>query len=71
MGMLSGTSYPTGKKTRTGAGMSKNLYPHVGMGFLSSRVRVSGCGYGMALPDRFLPFAICGPLLPIRFGESA
>jgi hypothetical protein len=31
--MLSGTGYPMGKKTRAGAGMGKNLYPHAGMGF--------------------------------------
>jgi hypothetical protein len=56
--MLSGTSYPTGKKTRAGAGMGKNLYPHAGIGFLSGRVRVGGCGYGTTLPDGFLPVAI-------------
>jgi hypothetical protein len=58
MGMLSGTSYPTGKQTRTGAGMGKNLYLHTGMGFLSGRVRVGGCGYVTTLPDRFLPVSI-------------
>jgi hypothetical protein len=56
--MLSGTGYLTGKKTRTGAGMGKNLYPHAGMGFLSGRVRVGGCGYGTTLTDGFLPVAI-------------
>jgi hypothetical protein len=58
MDMLSGTGYPTGKKTRAGAGMCRNLYPHAGMGFLSGRVRVDGCGYGTVLPDGFLPIAI-------------
>jgi hypothetical protein len=56
--MLSGMGYPTGKKTRTGTGMGKNLNPHAGMGFLVGRVRISGCGYGIALPDGFLPIAI-------------
>jgi hypothetical protein len=50
--------YPTGKKTRAGTGMSKNLNPHAGMGFLAARVRVGGCGYGTTLPDGFLPVAI-------------
>jgi hypothetical protein len=57
-GMLLGMSYPTGKTTHTGTGMGKNLNPHAGMGFLAGRVRVSGCRYGMALPDGFLPVAI-------------
>jgi hypothetical protein len=56
--MLPGTGYPTGKKTRAGAGMGKNLYPHAGVSFLSGRVRVGGCGYGMALPDGFPPVVI-------------
>jgi hypothetical protein len=38
--------------------MGKNLNPHAGMGFLAGRVRVSGCRYGMALPDGFPPVAI-------------
>jgi hypothetical protein len=38
--------------------MGKNVYPHTGMGFLSGRVRVGGCGYVTTLPDRFLPVAI-------------
>jgi hypothetical protein len=58
MGMLSGMGYPMGKKTRTGTGMGKNLNRHASMGFLVGRVRVSGCGYGTALPDGFLPVAI-------------
>jgi hypothetical protein len=51
---------PMGRKTRAGMGMGmgKNLNPHAGMSFLAGRVRVSGCGYGMALPNRFLPVAI-------------
>jgi hypothetical protein len=56
--MLSGLGYQTVKKTRASAGMGKNLYPHAGMSFLSGRVRVGGCGYGMTLPDGFLPVAI-------------
>jgi hypothetical protein len=56
--MLSGMVYPIGKIIRTGTGMGKNLNPHEGMGFLAGRVRVSGCGYGTALPDGFLPIAI-------------
>jgi hypothetical protein len=56
--MLSVMGYPMGKKTRTGMSMGKDLNPHAGMGFLTGRVRVSGCGYGMALPDGFLPVAI-------------
>ena len=58
--MLSGMGYPTGKKTRAGTGMGKNLNPHVGMGFLAGRVRVSGCGYGMALPDGYMMLLIYG-----------
>jgi hypothetical protein len=54
--------YPTGKKLHTGTGMGKNLNPHAGMGFLAGRVRVSRCGYGIALPDRFLPIAISNPV---------
>jgi hypothetical protein len=53
--MLSGMGYPTGKKTRTGTGMGKNLNPHAGVGFLVGRVRISGCGYGIALPTGFYP----------------
>jgi hypothetical protein len=56
--MLLGMGYPTGKKTRAGTGMGKNLNPHAGMGFLAGKVRVSGCEYGMALPNGFLPVAI-------------
>ena len=56
--MLSGTGYPTGKKTHAGAGMGKNLYPHAGMGFLTGRVIVGGCGYGMAVPSGYVPVAI-------------
>jgi hypothetical protein len=36
-GMLSGMDYPTGKKTRAGTGMGKNLNPHAGMSFLAGR----------------------------------
>jgi hypothetical protein len=62
--MLSGTGYPTGKKTHTGTGMGKNLNPHVDMGFSAGRVRVGGCGYVMALPDGFLPvnISMCDPI---------
>jgi hypothetical protein len=62
--MLSGMGYPTGKTTRTGTGMGKNLNPHEGMSFLVGRVRISGCGYGIALPDGFLPVAISTPNRP-------
>jgi hypothetical protein len=53
-----GMGYPTGKKTHAGTSMGKNLNPHAGMGLLDGRVKVSGCGYGMALPNGFLPIAI-------------
>jgi hypothetical protein len=43
MGMLQSMVYPRGKNTRAGAGMGTNLYPHVGMSFLSGIVRVGGC----------------------------
>jgi hypothetical protein len=52
--------YPTGKKTRAGTGIGKNLNSHAGMGFLAGRVRVGRCGYGTALPDGFVPVAISG-----------
>jgi hypothetical protein len=58
--MLLGMGYPMGKKTRAGVGMGKNLYPHAGMSFLTGRIRVSRCGYGMVLPTGFCPL----PSLP-------
>jgi hypothetical protein len=42
--MLLGTGHPTGKKTRAGAGMGKNLYSHAGMGFLRVKLELAGAG---------------------------
>jgi hypothetical protein len=55
---LAGTSYPTGKNTRSGTGMGKILYPRVYMGNLTGRIFFDGYGYGMVLPDGYVPVAI-------------
>jgi hypothetical protein len=56
---LAGTGYPTGKNTRTGTG--KILYPRVYMGNPTGRIFFDGYGYGMVLPDRYVPIAIPNP----------
>jgi hypothetical protein len=56
--LLAGTGYPTGKNTRTGTGMSKILYPRVYMGNPTGRNFFDGYGYGMVLPDGYVPVAI-------------
>jgi hypothetical protein len=55
---LAGTSYPTGKNTRAGTGMGKILYPRVYMGNPTGRIFFDGYGYGMVLPDGYVPVAI-------------
>ena len=55
---LAGTGYPTGKKTRAGTGMGKVLYPRVYMGNPTGRNFFDGYGYGMVLPDGYVPVAI-------------
>ena len=57
-----GTDYPIVKRPRSGAGIGKNMYLHVGIGFLAGRVRVSGCEYGMTLPSGIYPLPpLCTP----------
>jgi hypothetical protein len=55
---LVGTGYPTGKNTRAGMGMGKILYPRVYMGNPTGRIFFDGYGYGMVLPDGYVPVAI-------------
>jgi hypothetical protein len=55
---LAGTGYPMGKNTRAGMGMGKILYPRVYMGNPTGRIFFDGYGYGMVLPDRYVPVAI-------------
>ena len=58
---LAGTGYPTGKNTRAGTGMGKILYPRVYMGNPTGRIFFDGYGYGMVLPDGYVPVAIPTP----------
>jgi hypothetical protein len=58
---LAGTGYPTGKNTRAGTGMGKILYPRVYMGNPTGRVFFDGYGYGMVLPNGYVPVAIPTP----------
>jgi hypothetical protein len=55
---LAGTGYPTGKNTRVGTGMGKILYPRVYMGNPTGRIFFDGYGYGIVLPDGYVPVAI-------------
>jgi hypothetical protein len=55
---LAGTVYPTGKNTRAGMGMIKILYPRVYMGNPMGVIFFDGYGYGMVLPDGYVPVAI-------------
>jgi hypothetical protein len=59
---LAGAGYPTGKNTRAGTGMGKILYPRVYMGNPTGRIVFDGYGYGMVLPDGYVPVAIPNPL---------
>ena len=59
---LAGTGYPTGKNTRAGTGMGKILYPRVYMGNPTGRIFFDGYGYGMVLPDGYVPVAIPIPI---------
>jgi hypothetical protein len=58
---LAGTGYPTDKNTRAGTGMGKILYPRVYMGNPTGRNFFDGYGYGMVLPDGYVPVAIPRP----------
>jgi hypothetical protein len=55
---LAGTDYPTGKSTRTGTGMGKILYPRAYMGNPTGRIFFDRYGYGMVLPDGYVPVAL-------------
>jgi hypothetical protein len=61
---LAGTVYPTGKNTRAGMGMGKILYPRVYMGNPTGIIFFDGYGYGMVLPDGYVPVAIPTQTLP-------
>jgi hypothetical protein len=54
---LAGTGYPTGKNTHAGTGMGKILYPRVYMGNPTGRIFFDRYGYGMVLPDGYVPVA--------------
>jgi hypothetical protein len=62
---LTGTGYPMGKNTRAGTDMSKILYPRVYMGNPMGTIFFDKYGYGMVLPDRYVPVAI--PTLSLIF----
>jgi hypothetical protein len=53
-----GTGYPTGKITRAGRGMGKILYPQAYMGNPTGMIFYDGYGYGMLLPDEYIPVTI-------------
>jgi hypothetical protein len=55
---LAGTGYPMGKNTHAGTGMGKILYPRAYMGNPMGRIFFDGYGYGMVLPDGYVPVAI-------------
>jgi hypothetical protein len=55
---LAGTGYPTGKITRAGTGMGRILYPRAYMGNPTGTSFFDGYGYGMTLPDGYVPVAI-------------
>jgi hypothetical protein len=55
---LASTIYTTGKNTRAGTGTGKILYPRVYMGNPTGRIFFDGYGYGMVLPDGYVPVAI-------------
>jgi hypothetical protein len=55
---LAGTGYPMDKITRAGTGMGRILYPRVYMGNPTGTSFFVGYGYGMALPDGYVPVAI-------------
>jgi hypothetical protein len=50
------------KITRAGTSMGKILYPRAYMGNSTDIIFFDGYGYGMALPDGYVPIAIpiCG-----------
>jgi hypothetical protein len=64
---LAGTGYPTGKITRAGTGMGRILYPRVYMGNPTGTSFFDGYGYGMALPDGYVPVAIPTCTEPVEF----
>jgi hypothetical protein len=51
--------YPTGKITHAGTSMGKILYPRAYMGNPMGRIFYV-YGYGMVLPDGYVPVAIPG-----------
>jgi hypothetical protein len=51
--LISGTSYPMCKITRTGT--SKNLYPHSNMGNPTDILFIDVHGYRIALLDEYIP----------------
>jgi hypothetical protein len=55
---LAGTGYPTGKNTCAGTGMGKILYLRVYTGNPTGIIFFDGYGYGMVLPDGYVPVAI-------------
>jgi hypothetical protein len=54
--------YPMGKITHVGTGMGKILYPRAYMGNQMGRIFFDGYGYGMVLPDGYVPVAIPTPI---------
>jgi hypothetical protein len=55
---LASTGYSMGKIARAGTGMGRILYPRAYMGNPTGRSFFDGYGYGMALPDGYVPVAI-------------
>jgi hypothetical protein len=66
---LAGTGYPMGKNTHAGTGMGKILYPRAYMGNPMGRIFFDGYGYGMVLPDGYVPVAISN-IEPARLGST-
>jgi hypothetical protein len=55
---LSGTGNPWVPVTRSGTGMGTNLYPSAGTGFLMGVFFLRGHGYGLVVPNGYVPVAI-------------
>ena len=57
-GMHSGMGYPLGIFTRAGTSMGEVFYPCAGMDNLAGEILSHGYGYGIAIPDGYIPIAI-------------
>jgi hypothetical protein len=70
MSMYSGTGYPSSIFTRMGTGMGELFYPCTGTGNLAGKILSHGYGYGIAIPDEYIPVAIFTPTWFFTAGED-